>query len=123
MVEPVAIASQYRYCIEVYLPKRVAYLSELYRYLEDALNHDPAVLHLDGCSIYEVDGAFRGQDRVWEERSLVIRILVPTTVDRPELQHTGLIAELGREIKAIARQEEVVWLTHYPQSLAIIRSI
>jgi hypothetical protein len=121
LVETVQITARCLDCIQVYLPKRLRHLSELYAFLRAAVNHDPAVPHLDGFTIMEGDGTFRGQ-QLYDERTLIIQVLVPHAMDRPELVHTGLIAELGREIKALAHEEEEVWITYCRQSVAIIRT-
>ena len=61
-------------CVEVYVPKTIEFLSELYRMLRDKTMNRFGDLVLDGFSTYEVDGVFYGE-KVWEQRTLVLRIL------------------------------------------------
>jgi hypothetical protein len=112
-------------CVEVYMPKRLKHLSEIYAYLrrKTQLGRGDA-LSLEGFSIYEVDGVFRGQgDTLWEERSLVIRILFVRPVDAPELTLQAKILDLGRAISGIAATEEEIWICNYPQRVSIFRPI
>jgi len=64
-------------CVESYMHKRLKYLSDIYDYLREKVQvRGGCGLSLEGFSIYEVDGVFRGKNgRLWEEGSLVIRIL------------------------------------------------
>jgi len=55
-------------CVEVYLPKSIQFLSELYQLLRDKTTNRLGSLVLDGFSIYEVDGVFRGET-LWEQRT------------------------------------------------------
>ena len=52
---------------------------------------------LDGFSIYEVDGVFCGE-RIWEQRTLVIRLLLVRRVGKPVTLLEASIEELGKEI-------------------------
>lgn len=106
------------HCVEIYLPKRLKHLSELHEYLRFQLTERTAErggdLSIDGFSIYEVDGAWRGEE-ITDERTLVIRILfVRSKEDDRSLQ--GRIRELGRDIAAIAPTEQEVLICHYPQN-------
>ena len=52
-------------CVEIYLPKNLKHLSELYSLLSDCVGERRGRVALEGFSIYEVDGVFRGAgDRV-----------------------------------------------------------
>jgi hypothetical protein len=78
-------------CVELYLPKRLAYLSALYAYLHKGLRERPdeqtRALAFGGFSIYEVDGARADPTAEQsastsptdgpsiDERTLVIRVL------------------------------------------------
>jgi hypothetical protein len=109
-------------CVEIYLPKSIEFLSELYQYLREKVTHGLShPLVLDGFSIYEVDGVFRGEV-LWEQRTLVIRLLFP----RPE-KHAALleamINDLGSQIARIAAEEEQIWISHYPQELRVFRGL
>src|SRR5436190_24036201 len=70
-------------CVEIYLPKRLKHLSELYDFLRNKVTQRLGALVLEGLSIYEVDGVFRGAKQLWEERTLVIRILLPPSAEQP----------------------------------------
>lgn len=107
-------------CVEIYLPKSIAYLSELYRFLREKVtsrfNHP---FSLDGFSIYEADGVFRGEV-LWEQRTMVIRLLFP----RSEAGAAALdvkVSDLGKHIAAIAAEEEQIWICHYPQHLRVFK--
>src|SRR5688500_11571146 len=101
-------------CVEIYLPKRLKHLSELYDFLRNNVAQRLGALVLDGLSIYEVDGVFRGAQQLWEERTLVIRILLPPTVEQPPLVLQGRIHDLGRELCVVAGDEEEIWIGNYP---------
>lgn len=111
-------------CVEVYVPKKLENLSELFRYLRDKMinrtssGSGPVI---DGFSLYEVDGAFYG-DQVYQERTLVIRLLffVDPTDDSAILEDQ--ISTLGREIATtVAMKEAELWICHYPQRMHIFR--
>jgi len=112
-------------CVEIYLPKKLKHLSPLYAFLKATLA--PAVIErfgevtLKGFSIYEVDGAFVGQDEPYEERTLVIRILFLYPGGAAELSVEDKIGDLGREIEKIAPTEEQIWICHYPQTVSVFR--
>ncbi len=62
-------------CVEIYLPKSIEFLSELYRFLREKVTNRLEQPVLDGFSVYEVDGAFQGE-QFWEQRTLVIRLMI-----------------------------------------------
>jgi hypothetical protein len=72
-------------------------------------------------SIYEVDGVFRGGQQVWEERTLVIRILLPPAVELPPVVLQGRINDLGRELCVVAGDEEEIWISNYPQTIGVFK--
>ena len=110
-------------CVEIYLPKRLGFLSKLYRFLRNAVRYRTGPISLDGLSIFEADGVFRG-DRLWEERTLVIRILFVRPRDAPEGILEDRIKELGREIAhKVAVSEEQIWICYFPQSVLIFRGL
>ncbi|MDX1962039.1 MAG: hypothetical protein SFX18_02735 [Pirellulales bacterium] len=127
---PVQFTHTVLQCVEIYVPKKLQHLSDLYRFLENKLSRQnaeegeaasPETAELDGFSLYEVDGAFRGE-HAYQERTLVVRIFFPGhKEDSAEfLQNT--IQQLGREIaQTVALQEEELWICHYPQGVTIFR--
>ena len=110
-------------CVEIYLPKSIEFLSELYQMLRDKTTQRLGSLVLDGFSIYEVDGVFLGE-RLWEQRTLVIRILLVRKAETPVDQLEATIFELGREIATrVAVREEQIWICHYAQNLRIFAGL
>ena len=109
-------------CVEIYLPKKLTHLSELYNLLRNTVTSQTGWLSLDGFSIYEVDGFFRGAaGKPWEERSLVIRLLLARPRSANESQLRARIREFGREIGRIAASEEEVWICDFRQRVTIFR--
>ena len=107
------------HCIEIYLPKRLKHLSELYEFLRARTTEPISEIALEGFSIYEVDGVFRGQKELAEERSLVIRILF-VRGDAPGIE--AKIKALGRQIAdTVATTEEEIWIAQYSHIVAIFR--
>lgn len=110
-------------CVEIYLPKSIEFLSELYQLLRDRTTNRLGSLVLDGFSIYEADGVFWGE-RLWEQRTLVIRILLVRKASIPSRLLEDTIFELGRAIATkVAVHEEQIWICHYPQNLRIFRGL
>jgi hypothetical protein len=121
----VAIEHRTIECVEIYVPKNVENLSELYRYLRekmmgrDEATRDAAII--DGFSLYEVDGAFYG-DQIYEERTLVIRLLLLNDADTVATALDAQVATIGREIAtAVARNEQELWICRCPQQMMIFR--
>jgi hypothetical protein len=95
----------------------------LYKLLRDKVRDRLAPIALDGFSIYEVDGVFRGEEE-WEQRTLVIRLLLI----RPQVGFVAsvseLISNLGREIATkVAVKEEQIWICQYPQTLTVFTGL
>jgi hypothetical protein len=110
-------------CVEIYLPKSIDFLSELYQMLRDKTRNRLGSVVLDGFSIYEVDGVFHGE-ALWEQRTLVIRILFVRKADTPPDLLELTIFELGREIATqVAVREEQIWICHYAQNLRIFTGL
>ena len=108
-------------CVEIYLPKSIEFLAEIYRFLRSKVEGRLGEVVLDGFSIYEVDGVFRGE-KTWEQRTLVIRLLLIRTVGKPDESVQATVQELGREIAVkIAPHEEEIWICHYPVTLNVFR--
>jgi hypothetical protein len=110
-------------CVEIYLPKSIAFLSELYQMLREKTTNRLGSIVLDGFSIYEADGVFYGEV-LWEQRTLVIRILFIRKAGTPTDLLEGTILELGREIATkVAVREEQIWICHYAQNLRIFTGL
>ena len=110
-------------CVEIYVPKKLEHLSELYNYLRKKLADRKAGIEqevpIDGFSLYEVDGAFYGTE-VYQERTVVVRILMSQGEDESEMQRK--INSLGREVaETVAIAEEELWIAHYPQGILILK--
>jgi hypothetical protein len=111
-------------CIEVYVPKKLEHLSELYTYLRNKLSKRKEGrrqrVPIDGFSLYEVDGAFYGE-QIYQERTIVIRILLNRANDDDETIHDK-IQLLGTEIAStVAISEEELWICHYSQNMTRFR--
>ena len=107
-------------CIEIYVPKSIEFLSELYQFLREKIRNRLAQVVLDGFSIYEVDGVFAGEQE-WEQRTLVIRLLL-IRQRGSSVPQFGTIQELGKEIaRKVAPREEQIWICHYPQTLTVFK--
>jgi hypothetical protein len=108
-------------CVEIYLPKSIEFLSQLFQFLREKVTNRLGLIVLDGFSIYEVDGVFQGE-RLWEQRTLVIRLLFVRPVGRPTQLVDERISILGGEIATrVAPTEEEIWICHYPQTLRIFQ--
>jgi hypothetical protein len=108
--------------LEVYVPARVEYLANLYVWLREQLYSHPRPL-LQGFSIYEVNGAFRGADQVYEERTAVIRVLLDAGGDtaKERSTHEARIGEIARQFQEITKgQEEELWLVRIPAHRTIV---
>jgi hypothetical protein len=68
--------------------------SQLYQMLLDKTRNRLGSVVLDGFSIYEVDGVFHGET-LWEQRTLVIRILLIRKADTPADLLGVTVLELG----------------------------
>jgi len=113
-------------CVEIYVPKKLEHLSELYTFLRKKLierkQGAPQDVPIDGFSMYEVDGAFYGED-VYQERTIVIRILFKRSATDDSESIREKIRSLGAEIAStVAITEEEFWICHYPQGVVIFRS-
>lgn len=110
-------------CVEIYLPKSIEFLSELYQFLREKVTNRLGGMVLDGFSIYEVDGVFHGE-RLWEQRTLVIRLMLIRTSERPAAFVQAIVHDLGKELSAkIASAEEEIWICRYPQTLTVFTGL
>jgi hypothetical protein len=61
---------------------------------------------------------------LWEERTLVIRILILRKASTPSDWLEGVIFDLGRDIATkVAVREEQIWICHYAQNLRIFAGL
>src|SRR5947209_3488808 len=104
------------HCAEIYVPKKLAYLSPLYEFLKQKTMERLGNIILDGFSIYEVDGVFYSPVNLYEDRTLVVRILFRWQPDLgPEIMDQR-IRVLGRQIAdKVAAAEQELWITRYWQ--------
>jgi len=109
-------------CVEIYLPKSIKFLSELYGFLRERVANRLGPIVLDGFSIYEVDGVFQGI-QFWEQRTLVIRLLLVRPIGSPEAWVYSPINFLGREVARLAANEESIWVCHYQQTLSAFAGV
>lgn len=124
-VSDVTVKSQSVECVEIYIPKKLEHLSEVFNYLRQKIvDRSKGVadsVTIDGFSLYEVDGAFLGRT-IYQERTLVVRILFARDPDEDASVIQQKILELGRDIAtAVAMAEEELWVCHYPQSVVVFR--
>jgi len=122
--------------LEIYVPARLEYLSDLYVWLREQLYNHPKPL-LRGFSIYEVNGGFRDDAEVFEERTVVIRIVLDTphstdNAKRPEggassdreederpsrdaVTYDARVAEIAQAFRKITKgREKELWLIRIP---------
>src|SRR5205807_2411220 len=90
-----------------------------YQLLREKVTNWLGTVVLDGFSVYEVDGVFRGE-RFWEQRTLVIRLLLIQRTEKPTGLFAWTIHEIGSEIASrVAVKEEEIWICHYPAKLTV----
>lgn len=110
--------------LEAYVPARIEYLADLYAWLRDQLYSHPRPL-LHGFSIYEVNGAFRGKERVHEERTAVIRIIFDVPLGSDDAEAAALearIGEIGGTLREITqKREEEIWVIRIPAHRTVIK--
>jgi hypothetical protein len=126
-VSDVAVNSQRVECVEIYIPKKREHLSEVFNYLRQKIVERSEgrtdSVTIDGFSLYEVDGAFLGRT-IYQERTLVVRILFARETSDEAAAIQRKILELGRDIAtAVALEEEELWVCHYPQSVVVFRPL
>jgi hypothetical protein len=113
-------------CVEIYVPKKLEHLSELFLFLRKKLSERqqgiPQAVPIDGFSMYEVDGAFYSE-QFFQERTIVIRILFKRAASEDAQSIREKIRTLGAEIAStVAITEEEFWICHYPQGVVIFRA-
>jgi hypothetical protein len=122
-VEGAVAGGQLVDCVEIYMPKSIELLAELYHFLREKVTNRFGEVVLDGFSVYEVDGLFRGQ-QLWEQRTLVIRLMFLRPPGRNISAVEMRVTLLGREIAAnVAKNEEEIWICHYPQVLRVFHGV
>jgi hypothetical protein len=96
--------------VEIYVPRRLEYLSELYRWLREQFE-DPYASFLKGFSIYEVSGAYVGT-MLYTEQTMVVRLIFELAVeDKAKPGHEDRINHIADNILRITEyKEEEVWL-------------
>lgn len=100
------------------MPKRLAHLSELYRFLRESVQNRRGPIVLDCFTIYEADDAF-WDEGLFEERTLVIRLLLVKSRWQDEVTQAK-INEIGRILaEDIAPQQRQIWITGRSGRLAI----
>ena len=109
-------------CVEIYLPKSIEFLSELYQFLREKVKNRLGSIALRGFSIYEVDGVFQGE-QLWEQRTQVIRLLLVRPGMNPSPPVELTINDLGMEIAKVADKEEEIWICHYPQTVTVFHGL
>jgi hypothetical protein len=114
-------------CVEIYVPKKLEHLSELFNYLRQKLvertEGKTDSSSIDGFSLYEVDGAFSG-GRIYQERTLVVRILFARRDDEEAHDIQRKILAIGHDIAtAVALDEEELWICHYPQGVVVFKPV
>lgn len=112
-------------CVEIYVPKRLENVAKLYAFLQakliDRKRGEEQAVTIDGFSLYEVDGAFYGHE-IYQERTIVVRILFDRTDAESDQSLTEKIQSLGRDVAgSVAIDEEEIWISHYPQNVVIVR--
>jgi len=112
--------------VEAYVPLRLKYLAGLYGWLRDQLIARDQDL-FGGFSIYEVNGAFRGEaEEPYEERTVVVR-LVLSLDDMTDAAEGRARRELDVKVRQIVRsivritkrEEEEVWVLRSPGTLHV----
>ena len=105
--------------VEIYVPARLEYLSNLYGWLDKELNAGANQALFRGFSLYEVNGAFRGDVDVYEERTIVIRLIfdLPEAAESDksdERMRRGRIGDIIEDVAQITKgQEEELWLIRF----------
>jgi len=112
-------------CVEIYVPKKLENVSALYTFLGTKLRdrRSGAKQHvpIDGFSLYEVDGAFYGEE-IYQERTIVVRILFKRVASDDDATIEKKVGALGSDVAAsVAITEEEFWICHYRQGAIIYR--
>ena len=100
---PAGIASVQVDVIEIYVPARLEYLASLYAWLDDELKGARSRALFLGFSLYEVNGAFRGRRKVYEERTIVVRLIFDVDACSRERD--------SREVRIRERSAERSWIS------------
>ena len=97
--------------VEIYLPRRLEYLSELYRWLKAQLVSPGYKSLFKGFSLYEVSGAYVGT-RLFTEQTVVVRLIFDVSSGRLErVSHEARMDDIADSIlRMTGGREEEVWL-------------
>ena len=93
--------------VEIYVPAQLRYLSRLYDWLANELETRRSRALFHGFSLYEVDGAFRGRRKVYQEKTRVVRL----TFDLPEGEPAESVESRSYEARISAIADAVVEIT------------
>ncbi|MBI4579820.1 MAG: hypothetical protein HY718_08965 [Planctomycetes bacterium] len=102
--------------VEIYVPRRLDYLSRLYGWLKEEIDKPPFGALLRGFSLYEVSGAYAGGS-LYTEQTIVVRLIfdVEKHIDRERVSHEQRVNEIADSVVDITQnQEEEVWLIRIP---------
>ena len=98
--------------VEIYVPRRLEYLSSLYTWLRSQLEEAPHRALFRGFSLYEVSGAYSGQ-KLYTEQTLVIRLVFDieqigsnSDEDFDFLSYLAKLREIENEIVQITDNKE-----------------
>lgn len=112
-------------CFEVYLQKRIKYISSLYEYIEGQVmtpDENQLGLPIAGFSIYEADGVFQGVKKLFDERSLIVRVMFRRSTGANAESLDKTVLRIGRDLATkVAAEEEEIWITFYSQGLKVFR--
>lgn len=111
-------------CVEIYLPKKLKYISKIYDFLRLSVENRISPYVIDGFSIYEVDGTFWSPSGLFEDRTMVIRLLLIQTSGQDERVILTKINEIGRILSTdIAEEELEIWIVSDVQQVHIYQGL
>lgn len=119
--------------LDLFVPQRLEYLPELYGFLREQLQSSGYEALFAGYSLFQVQGAFRGE-RIYDESTLIVRLVY----DRTQLEQDTVAETEGVEnaemllrrvdkrvddlaqyvIQITGTQEEEIWIMQYRARLA-----
>jgi len=112
--EPLGVPEDDVEIVEVYVPRRLEYLSGLYAWLRSQLDELETKSLFRGFSLYEVAGAYQGS-RLYTEQTLVVRLVFDLSESwLPESQEARIESILNEIVRITNNQEEEVWIIRVP---------